>query len=435
MINRIFFFMAALLASLSPAFAFEAREVTSKSGLKAWLVEDHSIPLVAMDFSLEGGSASDPEDKDGRANFLSGMLNEGAGDMDGPAFQARIDELAVRMDFGVGPDRFSGALQTISSNQKEAFRLLGLALAKPTFPADSLERVRQQLLQSVQQRDFSPDSIAYRKVSEISFPEQPYSRRSLGTAQTIASLSRDDLVAAHHQLIRRSGLVVSFVGDVTPQEAANILDNVFGTLPNAAPPKPVADTSVAVGPALAVIPYNNPQTIVMFQQRGILDTDKDYMAANVMMEILGGDSLRSRLNEEVRVKRGLTYGISFDLQSFPHAGVLMGSFSSVNDKAAEALQATRDAIRHMERDGPTQQELDEIKTYLTGSYALRFDSTGKIAGFLTALQERGRPINFANIRNSLIEAVTLQQVKDVARKLLDPDKMNVVAVGKPEGLK
>jgi zinc protease len=435
MINRIFLFMAALLASLSPAFAFEAREVTSKSGLKAWLVEDHSIPLVAMDFSLEGGSASDPEGKDGRANFLSGMLNEGAGDMDGPAFQARIDELAVRMDFGVGPDRFSGALQTISSNQKEAFRLLGLALAKPTFPADSLERVRQQLLQSVQQRDFSPGSIAYRKVSEISFPEQPYSRRSLGTAQTIASLSRDDLVAAHHQLIRRSGLTVSFVGDVTPQEAANILDNVFGTLPNAAPPKPVADTSVAVGPALAVIPYNNPQTIVMFQQRGILDTDKDYMAANVMMEILGGDSLRSRLNEEVRVKRGLTYGISFDLQSFPHAGVLMGSFSSVNDKAAEALQATRDAIRHMEQDGPTQQELDEIKTYLTGSYALRFDSTGKIAGFLTALQERGRPINFANIRNNLIEAVTLQQVKDVARKLLDPDKMNVVAVGKPKGLK
>jgi zinc protease len=435
MINRIFLFMAALLASLSPAFAFEAREVTSKSGLKAWLVEDHSIPLVAMDFSLEGGSASDPEGKDGRANFLSGMLNEGAGDMDGPAFQARIDELAVRMDFGVGPDRFSGALQTISSNQKEAFRLLGLALAKPTFPADSLERVRQQLLQSVQQRDFSPGSIAYRKVSEISFPEQPYSRRSLGTAQTIASLSRDDLVAAHHQLIRRSGLTVSFVGDVTPQEAANILDNVFGTLPNAAPPKPVADTSVAVGPALAVIPFNNPQTIVMFQQRGILDTDKDYMAANVMMEILGGDSLRSRLNEEVRVKRGLTYGISFDLQSFPHAGVLMGSFSSVNDKAAEALQATRDAIRRVEQDGPTQQELDEIKTYLTGSYALRFDSTGKIAGFLTALQERGRPINFANIRNNLIEAVTLQQVKDVARKLLDPDKMNVVAVGKPKGLK
>jgi zinc protease len=435
MIKRIFLVLAVLWAGLSPAFSFEAKEVVSKSGLKAWLVEDHSIPLVAMDFSLAGGSASDPPGKDGRANFLSGMLNEGAGNMDGPAFQARIDELAVRMDFGVSADRFTGSLQTISANREVAFQLLGLALAKPTFPADSLQRVKQQLLQSVQQRAVDPDSIAYRKVSEMSFPQHAYSRRSLGTAQTIAALTRDDLLVAHKQLVRRSGLVVSFVGDLTPQEAANVLDLVFGSLPNSAPPDPIPDSTVTVGPALEVISYNNPQTIVMFQLGGVLDTAPDYMAANVMMEILGGSSLRSRLNEEVRVKRGLTYGIGLDLQSFPHAGVLMGSFSSVNDKAAEALQATREVMRHMAQDGPTQEELDETKTYLTGSYALRFDSTGRIAGYLTTLQERGRPLNFANIRNSLIEAVTLAQVKDVARKLIDPDRMNVVAVGKPDGMK
>jgi zinc protease len=214
-----------------------------------------------------------------------------------------------------------------------------------------------------------------------------------------------------------------------------LLDNVFGALPASAPPPAIADINVKDGPNLEIVAFDNPQTLILFGHSGIADSDPEYIPAVVMMELLGGSSTRSWLTSEVREKRGLTYGIGFDLQALPHAAFLAGTLSTSNDKAGEALDVVRQTIRRMANDGPTQAELDDIKTYMTGSYPLRFDNTSAIAGFLTGLQLTHRPITYANIRNGLIEAVTLEQVKKVAKRLLRPDAMVVVAVGRPVGLK
>jgi zinc protease len=417
------------------AFAFEAKEVVSPKGIKVWFVEDHTLPLIAMSYSMEGGASSDPADKDGLAYFLSTMLNEGAADMDGPTYQALLEELAIRESFDSSIDAFTGTLQTITDNKDEAARLLRLALLEPSFPNDAIERMRRQIQLGVKNDGADPSNIASDRFMALALPGHPYTRKTKGTEQSVASITRDDLISAHSRLIRRSGLTVSVVGDLTETELGTFVDMIFGDLPSPEPPQPAPHMILKEGPVTETIPFDNPQTMIIFGQQGIGIKDPAFYPAAVMSELLGGSSNLAWLKNEVREKRGLTYGISFDLNVMNHADMFIGGFSTINARVGEAVEVVKATIQRMADTGPTPQELADIKTYMTGSYPLRFDSADKIAGFLTGLQILGRPIDFANKRNSLIEAVTLEQVNEQAKRLLHAGKLVVVAVGKPEGLK
>jgi zinc protease len=417
------------------AFAFEAKEVVSPKGIKVWFVEDHTLPLIAMNYSMQGGASSDPPDKDGLAYFLSTMLNEGTADMDGPTYQALLEELAIREGFDSSSDAFTGTLQTITDNKNEAARLLRLALLEPTFPKDAVERMRRQILLGVKNDGADPSNIASERFMALVLPGHPYTRKTKGTEQSVASVTRDDLISAHRRLIRRSGLTVSVVGDLTEAELGTFVDTIFGDLPSPEPPKPAPHMMLKDGPVAETIPFDNPQTMIIFGQQGIGIKDPAFYPAAVMSELLGGSSNLAWLKDEVREKRGLTYGISYDLNVMNHADMFIGGFSTINARVGEAVEVVKATIERMADTGPTPQELANIKTYMTGSYPLRFDSADKIAGFLTGLQILGRPIDFAKKRNSLIDAVTLDQVNEQAKRLLHADKLVIVAVGKPEGLK
>ncbi len=182
-----------LAISFTAAYAIEIKEVTSPGGIKAWLVENKSIPLIAMNFSFEGGSTSDPAGKEGTAHFLTGMMDEGAGDLDGAAFQALRDELAVRINFDSGMDQFEGSLQTLSKNRAQAFDLLKKVLTAPHFEKTAMERVRQQFLVSAINDEQEPESLASRAWMELAFGNQLYARKSSGTPQSLAAITPDDL--------------------------------------------------------------------------------------------------------------------------------------------------------------------------------------------------------------------------------------------------
>jgi zinc protease len=435
MLRLIFAVMVAMVVAPFMALAFEAKEVVSPKGIKVWFVEDHTLPLIALNFSMAGGAASDPEGKDGTSYFLSGMLNEGAADMDGPTYQSLLEELAIRLSFDASNDAFSGTMQTITDNKGEASRLLRLALLQPTFPPDAIERVRRQIVLGAKSDAKDPSSIAGDRFMNLALPGHPYARKTKGTESSIAALTRDDLIAAHKRLVRRSGLTVSIVGDLKESELGDFVDAIFGDLPDAAPPAAAPNSKIKDGPVVEIIPFDNPQSMILFGQQGTGLKDPAFYPAAVMSELLGGNSNMAWLADEVREKRGLTYGISYDLNVMDHADLFIGGFSTINAKAGEAVSVVKETIKRMADVGPTAQELADIKTYMTGSYALRFDSADKIAGFLTSLQLVGRPIDFAKKRNALIEAVTLEQVKQQAKLLLRADNLIVVAVGKPEGLK
>ena len=420
---------------LVPAHAIEIKEVTSPGGIKAWLVESKTIPLIAMEFSFEGGSTSDPIGKEGTAHFITGMLDEGAGDLDGNTFQSRRDELAVKIGFNSGTEQFEGSLQTLSKNKEAAFVLLKKAVTSPHFENEAMERVRQQFLLSAKDDEQDPDKIASRAWMKLALADQPYARRSNGTPDSIARITPDDLRAMHKLLFSRKGLKVAVVGDIDAGTLGKSLDEIFGDLPNTEPPKPVPAPTIAKGPIVKIIDRDIPQSIIVFGHEGILRNDPDFIPAFVMSQILGGGGFASRLTTEVREKRGLTYGIGFGLSPMDHAGLYAGSLGTRNEKAGDALAVVKETLKKMADEGPTQTELDDMKTFLTGSYALRFDSDDKIAGQLLGLQQQSLGIDYVNKRNGLVEAVTLEQVKAQAKRLIDSNHLIVTVVGKPEGLK
>jgi zinc protease len=432
---RIIFAGFALAISFGYANAIEIKEVTSPGGIKAWLVESKSIPLIAMNFSFEGGSTSDPVGKEGTANFITGMMDEGAGDLDSAAFQALRDELAVRISFDSGMDQFEGSLQTLSQNREQAFGLLRKVLTAPHFEKQAMERVRQQFLLSARNDEQDPETIASRAWMKLAFADQLYARQSNGTPASIAAITPDDLRAMHKLIFSRKGLKIAVVGDIDAATLAPALDEIFGGLPDTEPPRAVSSVAVTKGPVVKVIDRNIPQSIMVFGQEGILRNDPDFIPAYVMSQVLGGSGYASRLMTEVREKRGLTYGIGFGLSPLDHAGLYVGSLGTRNEKAGEALAVVKETLKKLADEGPTQAELDDVKTFLTGAYALRFDTNDRIAGQLLGILQEDLGIDYINKRNAMVEAITLDQVKAQAKRLIDSEHLIVTVVGKPEGLK
>ena len=425
-----------LWAFTAAANAFTIQEVTSPGGIKAWLVEEKAIPLLAMNYSFRSGSAEDPAGREGVSEFLTGMMDEGAGDVLSQEFQKKREELAFRMSFSADTDFFEGRFQTLTRNRKASVDLLKRAITSPRFDPEPLERVRQQFLLNVRDKDQDPQSIAWQAWMEDILPGDPYSRRSEGTEASMSAITADDLRAAHRRIFNRDTLQVAVVGDITAAELGPLLDDVFGGLPEKAPEKVKLPPAKPVdGPKLTVIERDMPQSIIVFGHEGILRTDPDFIPAYIMSEILGSGGLTSLLSEEIREKRGLTYGVSFSLAPMQRVGLYAGVLQTKNASAGEALSAAKDVLAKFAETGPTQQQLDEAKTFLTGSYALRFSSNSAIASQLLGLQQEKLGIDYVQKRNAMAEAVTLDQVKAQAKRLLHPDRLIVTVVGKPEGLK
>ncbi len=212
-----------------------------------------------------------------------------------------------------------------------------------------------------------------------------------------------------------------------------MLDDLLGGLPVTGAPMP-DEAKLGLTGGVTVVSFDTPQSVVSFGEAGIKRDDPDFFAAYVLNHVLGGQGFAARLMNEVREKRGLTYGVGSYLVPMNHAETWQGSFASANEKVAEAISVIRDVWADVAKNGVTQEELDAAKTYLTGSFPLRFDGNGKIANILVGMMSEGLPASYVNDRNGYVEAVTLDDVKRVAARLMKPDGLRFVVVGKPVGL-
>ncbi len=389
--------------------------------------------MIAMEFAFAKGAATDTPGKSGTAHFLTGLMDEGAADMSGETFQAKRDDLGIRISFDASVEHFQGTFQTVTQHKAEAFALLRSALNQPKLPEEAIERMRRSFIVSASSAENDPQTIASRALMKALLNGHVYSTRPHGTPETLAAITREDLVASHKNIFTRNGLKIAVVGDISAAELSTELDRTFGALPEGNGSAYIAQAKISETGETIVIERDIPQSIVILGMTGIGVKDPDFFAAFVMSQLLGGDS-NSRLHEEIREKRGLTYGIGFELSPMEYADLYTGSFSTLNEKAGEAIAVLKDTIRDMARDGPTQAELDDIKKFLTGSFGLRFASSAKIASYLLGQQLLGRDSGYIRRRNSLIEAVTLDQVKAQAQRLLKPDNLKIVIVGKPVGV-
>jgi zinc protease len=422
-----------LMAALPARADIDVREITTPGGLNAWLVEDHSIPFVALELRFRGGGSLDPEGKRGVTNLMVGLLEEGAAEMDAQGFARASESLAANFRYSVNDDRVSVSARFLTENRDQAVDLLRASLLEPRFDPDAIERVRAQILSVINSSQTDPRDIVGQAFDSLVFGDHPYGSSLDGTVESVNALTRDDIVAAHQGALARDRIYVSAVGDITEAELAALLDHLFGNLPETGAPLPgAADPNLPGG--VKVTDFATPQSIVAFAQPGIDRDHPDFFAAYILNHILGGGGFESRLMTEVREKRGLTYGVYSYLADKDAAQLWMGSVASANDRVAEAISVIRDEWARIHTDGVTPEELENAKTYLTGAYPLQFEGNGPIADIAVGMQMEGLPTDYITTRNDKVNAVTLEDINRVARDLLDPEALTFVVVGQPAGL-
>lgn len=433
MIRLVLGAFAALMLTGPVHAAVDIQEVTSPQGFEAWLVEEHSIPFAAIEIRFKGGASLDPEGKRGVINLMTALIEEGAGDMDARGFSEARDNLAASFTFEAYDDAVSVSARFLTENRDEAIALLREALVNPRFDEDAIERVRAQVLSNIRSDATDPNSIAGRAFDQLAFGDHPYATSRDGTVESVAALTRDDILAAHQAVLAQDRVYVGAAGDITAQELGQIMDTLLGDLPETGAPMP-GPAEVGLTGGTTLVAFDTPQSVAIFGHEGIDRDDPDFFPAFLANEIFGGSGRQSRLSDEVREKRGLTYGVGTYLANYDHADLVIGQFASANDRMAEAIEVVRDEWARIADGAVTQEELDEIKTYLTGAYPLRFDGNGPIARIMVGMQMEGLTPDYITTRNDKVNAVTLDDVKRVAKRLYRPDALRFVVVGRPDGV-
>lgn len=424
-------FVAALTAFPLSASATKVERIVSPDGIVAWMVNEPSVPLIALDFAFKGGSAQDSPEKAGTAAMAVSLLDEGAGDIDSKTFHERVEAKAIELNFGTARDYVSGSMRTLSENRDEAANLLKLALTSPRFQSEDVERIRSQMLAVLREASTSPTDLASERWWAAAFPGHPYGQPENGTLKTVPTITADDLRAFTRNTFARDNLKVAIVGDIDADTAGKLLDQVFGSLPAKATLKPVADAVPQGLGQKITVDLDVPQSVLVVGGPGLMRHDPDFMASFVVNHILGGSAFSSRLYKEVREARGLAYSVYSGVMPLDHAAVFLSSTGTRSDRAAQTLDVMEAQIHKLAETGPTADELAKAKSFLTGSYALRFDTSAKIAEQLVGIQLEDLGIDYIEKRNDLVNAVTMADVKRVSKRLLD-SRMLVTMVGKPQ---
>ena len=425
--------VALVLAVLPARAEIAIQNVTSPGSITAWLVEDHEIPFTALEIRFKGGTSLDLPGSRGAVNLMAATLEEGAGPLDAQGFAKARDALAAGFRFSAGKDSISVSARFLTENRDEAIDLLRSALIAPRFDQDAVDRVKGQILAGLAADAQDPANLATRRFSEMAYAGHPYASDGDGTPDSVAALTREDVLDAHKATMTRDRMYVAAVGDISAAELGPLLDRLLGDLPELGRQMP----SVAgwhLGGGVTVVDYPSPQSVILFGQEGMRQDDPDFFAAFILNEVLGGGRFSARLMTELREKRGLTYGVSTFLAPMDYAQAYMGQMATANATVADSIALIRQEWQRLATEGITAEELAATKTYMTGSYPLRFDGNEKIADILVGMQINGFPIDYPATRNAKVEAVTLDDVKRVAARLLVPEKLHFVVAGQPEGV-
>jgi zinc protease len=420
------------LAATPSHAAAKIQHLVSPGGIEAWFVQDSTVPLIAMEYAFGGGSTQDPADKPGVGNLVADTLDEGSGDLDSSTYHERLERRAIELSFSSTRDYFRGSLRMLKDTKDEAFDLLRMALTSPHFESVDVERIRSQIMSGLRRDTSNPQALAGRKFLEIAFGDHPYGRQAGGTLESVPRIDVADLKDYVRRVLARDTLRIAVVGDIDAETLGHLLDRTFGGLPAKASLTPVPDIEAAKPPQRAFIPLDLPQTVVTFGGPGIQRHDPDFMAAYVVNHILGGAGLSSRLYHEVREKRGLAYSISESLLWMDHSALFIGNTGTRADRAGETVDAINREVRRIAEEGPSQHELDEAKSYLKGSQMLMLDTSSKLASAMLQYQLDRLPIDYIEKRNAIVDAVTLDDARNAARRLWGQGLLTVIVGRAPQ---
>jgi zinc protease len=422
------------IAVSSAHSAVNVRTVVTPRGLTFWLVESAIVPVVSLEFAIRGGAAQDPAGKAGAGALLAALLDEGAGELDSQGFQQALDETAVEMSFHIDRDHLSGRMRTLLKNLDRAAGLMRLAVNAPRFDEEPFHRVREHFNARLRHDANDPGSVASRSWRAKALAGHPYGQQTEGTLESLARVERDDLVQAAKRGIARDQLLVAVVGAIDEKGAAGLVDTIFADLPAKAALAPVAEARFEGLGSTDVIDLDVPQSTIRFGRPSLKRDDPDFIASIVAAHVLGGSgNMTSRLFREVREKRGLAYTVFGTFHALDHGAYFYGGTTTKNDRARESFDVASAEIRDVALNGLGEEELAKGRTYLIGSYPLRFDTSAKIASQLVHIQLEGRAPEWLVERNREIAAVTKESARRAANRAFADGSLYTTVVGRPEG--
>jgi zinc protease len=397
----------------------------------AWLTRDTSLPVVAMQISVKrAGGVSDPVGKEGLAYVTANMLAEGAGAYTSAQFHEMLELYAIQLDVSSGRDTMDVEMEALSEHTDKAFELVGAMLTQPRFDQTDIDRIRAEHLSDLTQLEESPGYRLNTAFYQKAFAGHPYSHSPYGSASSITALARRDLQGFAKAHLAKDQLIISVSGDIDAVTLKRLLHTHLAGLPaHATLPASPDHAHLHNQPEPVQVTMAIPQTSIRIAMPGIARKDERFYAAFVMNYMLGGGSLSSRLAHEIRKQRGLTYSIASDLDMQDYAEWVSIDFATKAESAKEALDTALATVDKAATEGFSESELQAAKDYLTGAFPLSVESNAQRVNYLTVMQQYQLGKDYLQERNGLITSVTLQQVNDVAKALLSPDKRLVILTG------
>ncbi len=436
-ITRFLVWPLALIAGLllAPVALVSAAPVIqhwqTTNGARVYFVPAPELPMVDVSVIFDAGGVRDAG-KGGLSQLTSGLLDDGAGNLNADQIAEHFEGLGAQFSAHADGEMATVSLRSLSKPEilKPALDVMALILRQPTFPQDSFERERKRMLISLRQQKESPEQIAALAFEKAIYGDHPYGAPPLGTEETVNALTRDDAVKYHSRYYVANNAVIAIVGALDRTQAQTLAETLVGDLPRGEVPPPLPSVRDLEAANTITIEHPSTQTHILVGQPGINRADPDYFPLYVGNHTLGGSGLVSRLSEEIRAKRGLSYSVYSYFVPMRDRGPFTLGLQTRNEKATEATQVVRKVLADFVTTGPTTKELHASKQNITGGFPLRIDTNKKILGYIGMIGFYNMPLNYLDTFINRVEAVTLPQIQDAFKRRIQPDKMVTVTVGR-----
>jgi len=399
------------------------------NGIVLLVAERPAVPIVAVRLLTRAGAVFDPEDRAGLANLTGALLTRGTAKRPGPEIDSAIEFVGGSLEAAAGRDNLTVALSVQKKDFSLGLDLLSEVVLSPTFPAAEVTRKVAEIQAAIQRSNEDPGTLATRALSRLVYPSHPYGRPVEGTRESVARLTRDDVVKFYARQARPDATVVAVVGAVTVDEARREITARLGSWARPSDPPPsITPPTVAMTPHEETIKRELTQSTLMFGRRAVRQTEPDYFPLSVASYVLGGGST-SRLYTRVREESGLAYAVYSWVSPARYGAAFAVSAQTRTAEVPKVVVMIREELARMTREPVSERELALAKQYLIGSFPFRLDTSGKVADFLVATEDRGLGLDYADRYKERIARVTAADVQRVAAKYFGPAAFNLVIVG------
>lgn len=418
------------MGPLVPAELPQPVERTLPNGLRVIVARSTKLPLVNALFEVKTGGAADPPGRAGLADMTAAMLNKGAGDRTAVELARDIEGLGGSLDAGASWDGSEVSLNVLTANLDPAMAIMADVIRRPAFPAAELERLRHQSLDDLMVSLQDPGEIGRYASSLVLFGGTPYGHLLSGSPQSLKRITRQDVAGFAATYYRPDNAILVLTGDITPERGFALAERLFGDWKAPAQPLPkVTPAALPAGPRVVVIDLpGTGQASVTLALPAIRRTDPRFYAGIVENAVLGG-GYSARLNEEIRIKRGLSYGAgsSVDARRFP--GPFVARAQTRNEAAPEVVDLMLAELQKLRAAPAGADELTARKATLTGSYGRNIETTQGLGGTLGLYAVEGVPISEIGRYDAAVDGVTAQAAEAFAQQVLDPAKADIIVVG------